>query len=48
MIDFDVEEIIFTMKIIDLNVEVSIEKIIVALIFEIDGSGIHIVMTLIN
>lgn len=33
---------------IDLDAKVSAEKIIVALVFEIDSSGIHIKMTLMN
>lgn len=36
------------MKIIDLDIEVSIEKIMVAFVFKIDGSGIHPTMALIN
>lgn len=36
------------MKIIDLDTEVSPEKAIVALVFEIDGGNIHIVMALMN
>lgn len=36
------------MKIIDLNAKVFAEKIIIALVFEIDSGSIHIAITLIN
>lgn len=36
------------MKIIDLDAEVSAQKIMVLLIFEIDGNSIHIEMALID
>lgn len=48
MMDLDAEEMVFVMKIIDLNAEVFAEKIIVALVFEINGGGIYTVMALIN
>ena len=35
-------------KMIDLDAEVSVEKIMMALVFEIDGGGIHMAMTLMN
>lgn len=35
-------------KMIDLKTGVSIKKIIIALIFEIDSTGIYIIITLIN
>lgn len=44
----DVEEMVFTIKIINLNAEIFTEKTIVALIFEINGGSIHMKMTLIN
>ena len=48
MINLKAEEMVFAMKIIDLNTEIFAEKIMVALIYEIDGSNIYMVMTLIN
>lgn len=48
MMDLDIEEMVFAMKIIDLNAEVFAEKIMVTLVFEINGGGIYMVMTLIN
>lgn len=48
MMDLDTKKVVFAVKIIDLDAEVSAEKIMVALIFEIDDSGIYIVMTLMN
>ena len=48
MIDLDAEEMMFVVKIIDLHAEVSVEKTIVALVFEIDGSGIHTEIVLIK
>ena len=35
-------------RMIDLDAEVSAEKTMVALVFEIDGGGIHTAMTLMN
>ena len=35
-------------KMMDLDAEVSVEKTMVALVFEIDGGGIHMAMTLMN
>ena len=48
MIDLDVEEVAFTIKIIFLNAKVSIEKTIVALVIEINAGGIYTAITLIN
>lgn len=48
MRNLDTKEMVFDMKIMDLNTEVSAKKIIVTLIFEIDSSGINMAMTLIN
>ena len=48
MIDLNIKEIIFFIKIIDLNGEISTKKVIMVLVFEIDGGSIHIVMALIN
>ena len=48
MMDLDVEEMVSAVKIIYLDAEVSIEKKMVALVFEIDGGGIYTAMTLIN
>ena len=46
--DLDAEKVVFTMNIIDLDTEISSEKAMVALIFEINSSGIHIAKVLIN
>ena len=48
MMDLDAKEVVFAVKIIGLDAEVSVEKAMVALVFEIDGSGIHMAMTLMN
>ena len=48
MIDLDAKKIVSAMKIIYLDAEVSVEKTMVALVFEIDGSNIHMAMTLMN
>lgn len=39
---------LFIIKIIDLDTEISTEKIIMAFVFEIDSSGFYRTMTLIN
>lgn len=41
-------EIVVVMKIIDLDAELFTEKTMVAPVFEIDGSGIHMAMNLMN
>ena len=46
--NLNIKKVMFAKKIIDLNTEVSAEKIMVALVFEIDSSGIHMTMILIN
>lgn len=48
MIDLDAKEIMFAIKIIGLNAEIIAEKIMMTLVFEINSSNIHIVITLIN
>ena len=48
MMDLDAEEVMSALKKIYMDDEVSVEKTIVALVFEIDGGGIHMAMTLIN
>ena len=48
MIDLDVEEIVSAMKIMYLDAEVFVEKIMVALVFEIDIGSIYTAMTLMN
>ena len=48
MIDLDAKKIVSTVKIIYLDAEVSVEKTMVALVFEINTSSIHTAMTLIN
>lgn len=48
MIDLNTKEVVFTMKIINLNIKVSIKKIIVDFVFEIDSNNIYIKMALIN
>lgn len=48
ILDLDVEKVMSAIKIIDLDAKMSTEKAMVALIFEIDGSGIYIAMTLMN
>ena len=42
------EEVVSAIKIIDLNAKVSAKKTMVALVFEIDSSGIYMAMVLIN
>lgn len=46
--DLDAKKKVFVIKIIDLNVELSAEKIMVALVFEIDSNYIYTKMALIN
>lgn len=49
MIDLNVgEDLVSAVKIINLDAEISVEKIIVVLIFEIDSNGIYTVMILMN
>ena len=48
MIDLDAEEMVSTVKIIYLDTEVSVEKTMIALIFEVDIGSNHTAMTLIN
>ena len=48
IIDLDAKKVVSAMKIIYLDAEVSIEKIMVALVFEIDVGNIHTTMTLMN
>lgn len=42
------ENVVSAMKIIDLDGEVFVEEIKLALVFEINGGNIHMTMTLIN
>ena len=46
--NLDIEKVMIAMKIIYLDAEVSVEKTIMALVFEIDSINIHITMTLMN
>ena len=48
MMDLDVEEVVFAVKIIGLDAEMSADKAMVALVFEIDGGGIYMAMVLMN
>ena len=48
MRSLDTKEVVSVMKIIDLDAEVSTEKIMVAPVFEINVSGIHTVIALMN
>lgn len=48
MIDLNTEKYMFAIKIIDLNAEMFIEKIILALVFKMNGGGIYMVITLMN
>lgn len=48
MIDLNIEEVVSTVKIIDLDTEVFAEKTMVTLDFEIDSGGIYMAITLIN
>ena len=48
MIDLDAKEVVSAVKIIYLDVEIPIEKIMVALVFEIDSGDIHIAMILMS
>lgn len=48
MIDLDAEEGVFVIKIIDLDIKMSAEKTIIALVFDIDGSSIYTIMVLMN
>ena len=47
-INLDTEEVVFAIKIINMDTEMSAEKIIVSLGFEIDSIRIYMVITLIN
>lgn len=46
--DLNTEKIVFAVKIINLNAEILVKKIIIAFIFEIDDINIHTIMVLIN
>ena len=48
IMDLNIKEMVFAIKIIDLDAEGFAEKIMVALIFKIDGSGIYTAITLMN
>lgn len=48
MMGLNAEKVVFNVKIIDLNTEVSVKKIIVAFIFKIDCSAIYTAIILIN
>ena len=48
MIDLDTKEMVSAVKIIDLDTEVFAEKIMMALVFEIDGGDIYMEMALMN
>ena len=48
MKNLDAKEVVSAMKIIDLDAEISAEKAMVPLIFEIDGGGIYMAMALMN
>lgn len=46
--NLNIKEVMSAIKLIDLDTKVSIEKIMMAFVFKIDSSGIHMTMTLIN
>lgn len=48
MIDLDLEKVMFVVKIIALNFEISAEIIIVVLVFEINGGNMYIIIILKN
>ena len=48
IIDLDAENVVFAVKIIYLDANVSSEKIMMALVFEINVGSIYIAITLIN
>ena len=48
MIDWDIEEVVFIIEIIDLNNKIFIEKTMMILIFKIINNNIYIRITLIN
>lgn len=48
MIDLNIKEVVFTIKIFDLDAEVFAKKAMIALVFEIDDGSINMAMALIN
>ena len=48
MVNLDVEKMVFSIKIIDVNTKVFAKKTIMALVFEIDSNNILTAMILIN
>ena len=48
MINLDAEEVVSSVKIIYLDIEVFIKKIMITLVFEINSSGIYTAITLMN
>lgn len=46
--DIKAREVVFPMKIINLDAEMCAKRAIVALVCEINGGGIHMVMVLMN
>ena len=48
MINLDIEKVIFAIKTFNLNIKISIKKIIVIFVFEIDSNDIYKAMILIN
>lgn len=48
IIGLHIEEIVFTMKMIDLNIKIFIEKTKIAFIFEIDSNNVYIEIALID
>lgn len=46
--DLDIKEVMFIIKIIDLDDKIFAEKAMVSLIFKINSGGIYIAMVLIN
>lgn len=48
MINLNAKKIVFAIKIINLDAEMFIEKVIVAFVFKINGGSIYMVMILIN
>lgn len=48
IIGLHIEEIVFTMKMIDLNIKIFIEKTKIVFIFEIDSNNVYIEIALID
>lgn len=46
--DLDIKKVVFTIKIINLNIKIFAKKTMMALVFEINNGSIHMIITLMN